>query len=354
MSATLDLRADQGPSDADDLEVLPGLRRLFPSLADWRRLTPRARAARAGGALALSLVALAGPHPLKGIGPSFALDVGLVYCLVVLAVSVLGWIGEISLAVVAQMGFGLIAIDFLQEHGWPFGLILLGVVVSSIPVSLVVGIFALRLRGVSFVIASLALGYLAQRSILAEYLGAGASDKGEVGTPRYLAAHDRFYYWLLASLVIVAGACYLVQRSRLGRAITAMRDSETAFWTLGHSPARYKLFTVCLSGAIATLAGAYYAMLLVRVPALYYQPGLAIVFFGFALAGGMGSIGGSIAAGLFFGALPKYLEAYTSGGFSRYDFFFYGLFSLLIFMKVPGGLGGLGRRLWARLEGPRG
>jgi ABC-type branched-subunit amino acid transport system permease subunit len=238
------------------------------------------------------------------------------------------------------MGFGLIVIDYLQGRGWPFGLVLLGVVASSIPVSLIVGMFALRLRGVSFVIASLALGYLAQRSILAEYLGAGASDKGEVSSPRYLASQDRFYYWLLASVVLVTAACYLVQRSRVGRAISAMRDSETAFWTLGHSPARSKLFTV-------------YAMLLVRVPALYYQPGLAIVFFGFALAGGMGSIGGAVAAGLFFGALPKYLEAYTSGGFTRYDFFFYGLFSLLIFMKIPGGLGGLGRRLWARLEGPQ-
>jgi branched-chain amino acid transport system permease protein len=353
VSATVDLRADQDRGDADELEVIPGRRPLFPAPADWRRLSRRARVARAGGALVLLVVALAGPHPFKSIGPSFALNVGVVYALVVMAVSVLGWIGEISLAVVAQMGFGLIAIDFLQEQGWPFVLILLGVVVSSIPVSLVVGIFALRLRGVSFVIASLALGYLAQRSILAEYLGAGASDKGEVATPRFLASQDRLYYWLLASLVLVAAGCYLVQRSRLGRAISAMRDSETAFWTLGHSPARYKLFTVCLSGAIATLAGAYYALLLVRVPALYYQPGLAIVFFGFALAGGMGSIGGAIAAGLFFGALPKYLEAYTSGGFTRYDFFFYGLFSLLIFMKVPGGLGGLGRRLWARLEGSR-
>jgi ABC-type branched-subunit amino acid transport system permease subunit len=130
-----------------------------------------------------------------------------------------------------------------------------------------------------------------------------------------------------------------------------MRDSETAFWTLGHSTAAYKLFAVCLSGAIATLAGSYFALLQLQVPAIYYQPGLAIVFFGFALAGGFGSIGGAIAAGMLFGALPKYLEAYTNGGFTRFDFFFYGALSLVIFMKVKGGLGGLGQRLWARVEG---
>jgi branched-chain amino acid transport system permease protein len=229
--------------------------------------------------------------------------------------------------------------------------LILGVIVSSIPVSLLLGLFALRLRGVNFVIASLAFGYLVQRSVLAEYMGAGASEKGTVSRPSYIFTDDQFYYWLLGSLVTVAAICYMIQRSNIGKALAAMRDSETAFWTLGHSPARYKLFAVCLSGAIATLGGMYFAMLLQQVPALYYTPGLAIAFFGYALAGGMGSIGGAIAGGLLFGAVPKYLEAYTEGSFTKYDFFFTGLLSLVIFMKVRGGLGGLGSRIFRRIEG---
>ena len=115
---------------------------------------------------------------VSGFGPTFAMDLGLVYALVVIAVTVLGWIGEISLAVVAQMGFGLIVLNYLQRHHWPFPLILLAVVVSSIPFSVILGLFALRLRGINFVIASLAFGYLVQRSLLAQYMGAGASEKG--------------------------------------------------------------------------------------------------------------------------------------------------------------------------------
>jgi branched-chain amino acid transport system permease protein len=350
MSAVVDIREDATPAD-DDLDIVVRRWSSIPTLAGWRNLGTRAKIARVCGAAVLFTLAMLGPHPLKSYGPTFALDLGLIYALVVIAVSVLGWIGEISLAVVAQMGFGLLVVNYLQRHHWPFGLVLLAVVASSIPFSIILGLFALRLRGINFVIATLAFGYLVQRSALAEYMGAGASEKGSVSRPSFLRTDDRLYYWILASLVVVAVICYLIQRSRLGKAITAMRDSETAFWTLGHSTAAYKLFAVCLSGAIATLAGAYFALLQLQVPAIYYQPGLAIVFFGFALAGGFGSIGGAIAAGVFFGALPKYLEAYTNGGFTKYDFFFYGFFSLLIFMKIKGGLGGLGQRLWGRIEG---
>lgn len=346
----IDLR-DQEHSVTDTSDVPVSRFRFVPSTADWRRLTTRQKSARVGVGAVLIVLALLGPRPYDNWGPTFALNVGMIYALVTVAVSVLGWTREISLATVAQMGLGLVVLDYLQERGWPMGLIIVGVIASSLPVSLLLGLFALRLRGVNFVIASLAFGYLVQRSALAEYMGAGASEKGTVSRPSYMFSDEQFYYWLLGSLVVVATLCYMIQRSAIGKALAAMRDSETAFWTLGHSPALYKMLAVCLSGAIATLGGMYFALLLQQVPAIYYQPGLAIVFFGYALAGGMGSIGGAIAGGLLFGAVPKYLEAYTDGGFSKYDFFFTGLLSLLIFMKVRGGLGGLGLRIFRRIEG---
>jgi ABC-type branched-subunit amino acid transport system permease subunit len=202
-----------------------------------------------------------------------------------------------------------------------------------------------------FVIASLAFGYLAQYVIFSDWMGTTVHAKGRIDRPSYIFRDNQLYYVILAGLVLTAAACYLIRRSNIGTKLSAMRDSETAFWTLGHSPAVYKLFTVCLSGAIATLAGAFYALLQVRVQSVYYQPGLAILFFGFALAGGMGSIGGAIGAGLFFGALPKYLETLTKSRVIHYDFLFYGLSALVLIAWVKGGLAGLTSRLWARMEG---
>jgi branched-chain amino acid transport system permease protein len=351
VSAVVDLRLDGG-GGIEGAEAGVRKRNFLSPFRPRQSLTQRALIARSAGVTLLTVLLLIGPNGLKWAGPANALCLGLIYAMVVLAVSVLGWIGEISLAVVAQMGFGLIATSILQTNGVPFVLVLPLVALSSVPVSLIIGMFALRLRGVNFVVASLAFGYMAQRVIFDDYMGAGANEQGRISRPDFLINNDaRLYYVILAALVIVAGTSYAVRRSRLGIAITAMRDSETAFWTLGHSPAAYKLFVVCLSGAIATLAGCFYALLQLNIPAIYYQPGLAILFFGFALAGGMGSIGGALGAGILFGALPKYLETLTEGRFTKFDFFFYGVTSLLLIVKVPGGLGALGKRLWTRAEG---
>jgi branched-chain amino acid transport system permease protein len=326
-----------------------------PALPKSRRvlLTPRAKLVKAVGAVMLISAALIGPRGLTFAGPMLAFNTGLTVSILVLAIGVMAWIGEVSMAVVSQMGFGLLAMSWLQHHDplhLPLVVQILLVALWSIPISLLLGVFALRLRGVNFVIASLAFAQLAQKSIFTPKLGA-ESDQGGVARPGSLGTDMRMYYFMAASIVVMMAICYLVQRSRIGLALTAMRDSETAFWVLGHSPAAYKLGIVCLSGAIATVGGAYYGLLQGQVPAIYLSPTLALVYFGFAVAGGMGSVGGAIGAGLFFGALPKYLETYSGGTLVKYDFLFFGLVALVIIVKVPGGLAGLAARGWRRLEG---
>lgn len=350
MSHVVDLGEDLD-LETEEADLTEHRFRFVPSPGDWKRLTPRTRTARLVLAAVLLTLALIGPKPFEHQAPPFAMDVGLVYALIVLGVSVLGWIGEISVAVVPQMGLGLIVMNWSQRHGWPFVVGLAAVVLASIPFSVLLGMFALRLRGINFVIASLAFGYLVQQSLMIKYFGSNPAKYGGLTRPHVVRTDAAYYYWLLGSLVLAAAVCYMIQRSRIGRAVTAMRDSETAFWTLGHSRAVYKVLVVCLSGAIATLGGAYFALLLGQVPASYYSPGLAFVFLGFALAGGLGSIGGSIAFGVLFVSIPKYMEGATPGPASKYDFLFYGISSLVIFLWVPGGIGGLGRRLWARIEG---
>jgi branched-chain amino acid transport system permease protein len=316
----------------------------------WRSLPARTRTARMAGAAMLAAFVLAGPRLFTTWGPAAAYDFGLTVAMLVLAVSVLGWIGEISLAVVAQMGLGMIALSWLQTHGHlPLPVALVLVACSSIPVSLLLGLFCLRLRGVNFVIASLAMAGMAQKAFFQKALGAATSLHGRVTRPHFVASDGALYYLIVASLAAVMVLLYVLQRSRVGTALASMRDSETAFWTLGYSPAAYKLFVVCLSGAIATLAGAFYGLLQGTVPSFYFNPGLAIVYFGFAMVGGMGSIGGAVGAGLIFGGLPKYLEVIWQA-FSKWDFVFYGLVALVIIVKVPDGLSGVGRRLWRRLE----
>jgi len=362
MNASTDIRPEREHLDSSSGRHSAGsrlLRRQWAPLTARARstqqpLTQRAILVRAIGTVVLIGCASVGPHALTWAGPAYALDFGLTVSFLVLAIGVMAWIGEISLAVVSQMGFGLLAMQWVQDHDplhLPLGGQILLVALSSIPISLLLGLFALRLRGVNFVIASLAFAQLAQKSIFTPKLGASADLKSGVDRPELVRTDLALYYFMLASLIAIVAICYLVQRSRIGVALTAMRDSETAFWALGHSPAVYKLLVVCFSGMIATVGGAYYGLLQGIVSAIYLAPTLAIVYFGFAVAGGLGSIGGAVGAGLFFGALPQYLTTFSGGNFVKYDFLFFGLVALIIIVKVPGGLGGLAARAWRRVEG---
>lgn len=344
MSSVVDVRADL---DDEELGAPTVARRpLFGGLSN-RTLT-----ARGVGFALLGAFVLTGPDLLAPAGPTGAFVFGLTVAMLVLAISVLGWIGEVSLAVVAQMGMGFITLSWFQTHSsLPLPLTLVLVMLSSVPLSLLIGVFALRLRGVNFVIASLALAAMAQKAFFQKVLGAATSLEGRVDRPSVVRTDHALYYVIVVSLIGVVAVLYLIQRSRIGTALVAMRESETAFWTLGYSPALYKLFVVCLSGAIATLAGAFYGLLQGTVPSSYFSPGLAIVYFGFAMVGGLGSIAGAVGAGLFFGALPKYLEVVWPSIYNQFDFLFYGLIALLIIVKVPGGMAGLGTRFWRRVEG---
>jgi branched-chain amino acid transport system permease protein len=315
------------------------------------RLRPRALIVRTLGFALLIVGIFTMPSLLSRAGPTYALAVGVIVAMAVLSVSVLGWIGEISLATLAQMGMGVVILNYLQRHGVAFAAIVPIAVLASIPVSLVLGVFALRLRGVYFAIATLAFATLAQKSFFSSYLGTEGGFEKPLVRPSYLASDKHVYYLEVGTLAIVAVICYLILRSPIGTRLTALRDSEMAFAVLGHSPARYKLFTVCLSGAIATLAGTYYGILQQVVPSNYFAPGLAIAYFAYGVVGGLGSVGGAIAAGLVFGSTPRYLETLSHGKLVGYDLFFAAAVALIIILWVPGGIAALGRRIWRRIEG---
>jgi branched-chain amino acid transport system permease protein len=315
----------------------------------------RAKVARLVGAGVLAAVLATLPFSMRWAGPAFAVDYGLIVAMAVLAVSVLGWIGELTLAPVAQMGFGVVAVNLCQVHNVPFGFTLPLVALSSVPISLVLATFTLRLKGVSFAIATLAFAYMAHKTFFLEYLGTygafGGTGTRQVVRPEFVRTDQSLYYLELAVLLGMAVLCYAIQRSRIGTRLTALRESEMAFSTLGHPPAAYRFFTIVLSGAIATVAGALFVYLQLQVPSNLLLPAQAILFFGYAVAGGLGSVGGALAAGAVFGAIPKYLETLTKSGFLTYDLFAIGVVVFVVMMKAPGGLAEIGRKVWRRIEG---
>jgi sulfate-transporting ATPase len=230
----------------------------------------------------------------------------LVYALVILSFVVLvGWLGQISVAQGAFLAVGgagaAICANTLHL---PFPLPILGGVLLSIPVSVLVGLPALRLRGLHLAVATLAFGLAAERAIVPRF------DYGHpVRLPSALDNDTARYYLFLVLTVAAFALAWRIARTRVGRSFFAIRDSETVAEAYGIRPVRVKLTGFVVSGAIAALAGTMITYQLGSVQTQYASVFFSISWLVYAVIGGITSIAGPIVAALAFGLYPELTKA---------------------------------------------
>jgi branched-chain amino acid transport system permease protein len=190
------------------------------------------------------------------------LDTGVAFAVAALSINLLfGYAGQLSLGHAGLLGAGAFAGGFVTSHwhasmtfGFPFA-----VVVGAL-VALVIGVPALRLRGLYLAIVTVIFGLVMQYSILPSNALSGAS--AGVDTPRRIWG-DR-YNTDTATYLVICGLLLLVvwvvdshlTRSRVGRAMRTIRENEDVAAAYGIGVVRYKLVAFVLSGGMAGLAGA--------------------------------------------------------------------------------------------------
>lgn len=315
-----------------------------PVVAPPRRPHLDARA----GLVVVAVGSLAAWAALGGEYWSYVLNIGSVYALVALSLSVVGWMGEISLGHAAFMGFGVLLAKELQEAEVPFLLWFPALVVASIPVSLLVGAVSLRLQGIYLAIATLSFGMLADKAIFAKRLGGsgavGADSGAVLEKPDILGWHVRsdlaYFFVLLAIVAVVVVVLSAVKRSGFGKALLALRNSQAGFVSLGYAPSRYRLAAFALSGAVATIAGALYGVQLGLVSGNPFTTFVSIFLYAVAVVGGVGGIAGPVVAGYAFAAWPYLLEEVLQDRAIQFANFQYGLAGALVIILVmflPGG-----------------
>jgi branched-chain amino acid transport system permease protein len=188
----------------------------------------------------------------------------LIYSIVGLGLMLLsGYTGQVSIGHAAFLAVGAYTEAYLQSRGWPFALSLCAAALLSAATGIIVGLPALRTKGMYLAIATLAFGFIVEEIVVrAESITGGNSGKqvGRIdlfGLP--IDSEERFYYLALA---ITAGVTLLalnLLRSATGRAFVAVRDSEISAQSMGINLARYKTIAFALSAALAGVAGALYA-----------------------------------------------------------------------------------------------
>lgn len=316
-----------------------------PVVAPARR---RPRLDARAGVVVVAVASLVAWAVLGGEYWSYVLNIGSVYALVALSLSVVGWMGEISLGHAAFMGFGVLLARELQQADVGFLLWFPALVVASIPVSLLVGAVSLRLQGIYLAIATLAFGMLADKAIFAKELGGSGAVSGGSGAvlekPDILgwhAASDLAYFFVLLAIVALAVVVLsAVKRSGFGKALLALRNSQAGFVSLGYAPSRYRLAAFALSGAVATIAGALYGVQLGLVSGNPFTTFVSIFLYAVAVVGGVGGIAGPVVAGYAFAAWPYLLEEVLQDRAVQFANFQYGLAGALVIVLVmflPGG-----------------
>jgi branched-subunit amino acid ABC-type transport system permease component len=257
--------------------------------------------------LALLLFAVSFPF-LPGIPSFWTLPVNLTLVAAVVALSfvvLVGWLGQISVAQGAFVAVGGAGVAICANTlGLPFPLPIIGGVLLSIPVSVLVGLPALRLRGLHLAVATLAFGLAAERAIVPRF------DYGNtVALPSSMSSDTARYYLFLVLTAAAFALAWRINRTRVGRSFHAIRDSEIVAAAYGIRPVRVKLTGFIVSGAIAALAGTMITYQLGGVQTQYASVFFSISWLVSAVVGGITSIAGPIVAALFFSLYPELTKA---------------------------------------------
>src|SRR3954451_16223959 len=232
----------------------------------------------------------------------------LILGLIVLSLVVLtGLVGQISFCQYSFAAIGAFTVGSLVGgHGWSFWPALVLGVVFSIGVGVLVGIPALRLSGLFLAILTIAVALFFDKFLLAPGTWdsfSGGISSWTLGRPSFLGISLEgtyaFYLFTLGVCLLSVLAVWNLSRSKTGRVLRAIRNSEIAAATSGVNVTAWKLAAFGVSAGLAGLAGGLLAPGIgsVSAGAFGFQQSLAVV--AIAIVVGVRSAGAAAGGGIF-------------------------------------------------------
>jgi branched-chain amino acid transport system permease protein len=264
-------------------------------------------------------------------------------CLTIVAGTVAllyGQLGMVSLAQFALCGVGgWVCLRLVHGFGWPFEICLLAGALTAGVFGLLVGLPALRMRGLYLALLTLMVAAAFQVVISVVGFpdgGAGFTGKIIAGQRKlierpWLATSDAAYFrytlvWLMGALALIEW-----QRATMpGRAWALIRKSEAAALAAGVSVVRYKAWAFAFGGALAGLAGGLLAGLNGQLDDTGFPTSQSILAFALTAVGGSYHWMGAVFAGLLMRALPALLNDHGVDGNLANAFYGFALLVSLI------------------------
>jgi branched-chain amino acid transport system permease protein len=301
-----------------------------------------------------------------------------------------GTAGQLSLAHAFFLAVG--AVSYVYVSGEPGGLGVADLDGLSLPpiVGMIVGVLlagfagllfspiAARLRDIYLGVASLALVFIgvhvlnAWTSVTGGFNGRTAPEFSlfgftfgnrdpelyVLGVP-FREAERLWYLGLVLALAAYIFAKNLL-RSRPGRALQTLRDSEVAASVMGVNVQGYKARIFLVSSMYAGLSGVMYALSIGSIAPESFGLELSILYLAMIVLGGLGSVNGAVLGAMFVSALPLVFQRYADiipfvggqdgGGLAAGEAarFLFGAAIVLVILFEPAGLAGIANRLTGR------
>jgi len=280
----------------------------------------------------------------------FAGYVVLQYVVIATAWNILGgYAGYVNFGTPAFFALGAYTAVFLiQSVRAPLPvLIVAGGIVSGL-LGLGIGYLTLRLRGVFFSIATLALSIVLQTMIVNwEYVGGsrGMSVIRPGGPP--FGSYVMFLFTVMVGLAVLSVlVAWFIERSWIGRGLAALRDNEEAAECMGVPTLRLKLLATTVSGVLLGVAGAPFPYYVTFVePNSAFALDYAVNALAMPMIGGTTSWIGPVLGAVLLGTAQQLATVTIS---SELSLFIVGVVLVAFVVLAPEGLIGLARRLRGR------
>jgi branched-chain amino acid transport system permease protein len=176
----------------------------------------------------------------------------------------------------------------------------------------VVGLPALRVKGIYLGMATLSFGFIVEE-VLARWESVTGGNAGiHIKKPNLfgwvLETEIQFYFLCLVITVVSTLGILNLLRSPTGRAFVAIRDSEISAQSMGIHLARYKTLSFAISAALAGVAGALYAHKLQFISPDQFNILQSIDLLLMIVIGGLGSVHGAFLGAIFLITMPQLIS----------------------------------------------
>jgi branched-chain amino acid transport system permease protein len=254
-----------------------------------------------------------------------------------------GYAGQLALGHAAYFGVGAYGLALLSRFAISPWLAMAGGMVLAMVSAAIIGAVSFRLRGPYFCLATIAFAEVLR--LITKNLPNVTG--GDVGTQVPLLFPHHTTACFLVAVVLLAMAAfaltYVVERSRFGYYLMAIREDEDTALSVGVNTARVKLWSLLLSAAISAIAGALYASLfLFIVPDQMFGVEVSVEIAILPMLGGAGTLLGPLVGSI---VLETAAEVFKNV-FREAHLLIYGVLIVLVVLFLPEGIvGTLARKL---------